>query len=69
MFLPNGGRLYLDVGSHPEYATAEAATLHDVVAQDAAGERIVDELRAQLQESLDAEGVAGTCLLYTSRCV
>ena len=64
VFLPNGGRLYLDVGSHPEYATAEAATLHDVVAQDAAGERIVDELRAQLQESLDAEGVAGTVHLF-----
>lgn len=23
VFLPNGARLYLDVGSHPEYATAE----------------------------------------------
>ncbi|MEV7649994.1 Pup--protein ligase [Kocuria marina] len=64
VFLPNGGRLYLDVGSHPEYATAEAATLHDVVAQDAAGERIVDDLRAQLQESLDAEGVGGTVHLF-----
>ena len=64
VFLPNGGRLYLDVGSHPEYATAEAATLHDVVAQDAAGERIVDDLRAQLQESLDAEGVRGTVHLF-----
>ncbi|CAL8897656.1 Pup--protein ligase [Kocuria varians] len=64
VFLPNGGRLYLDVGSHPEYATAEAATLHDVVAQDAAGERIVDDLRAQLQEALDEEGVAGTVHLF-----
>ena len=64
VFLPNGGRLYLDVGSHPEYATAEADSLHDVVAQDAAGERIVDDLRAQLQQSLDAEGVAGTVHLF-----
>lgn len=64
VFLPNGGRLYLDVGSHPEYATAEAATLHDVVAQDAAGERIVDELRSRLQESLDTEGVRGTVHLF-----
>ena len=23
LFLPNGGRLYLDIGAHPEYATAE----------------------------------------------
>ncbi|RKQ36318.1 Pup--protein ligase [Kocuria tytonis] len=64
VFLPNGGRLYLDVGSHPEYATAEAATLHDVVAQDAAGERIVDDLRAQLQRTLDEEGVGGTVHLF-----
>ena len=26
-FLPNGGRLYLDVGSHPEYATPECDSL------------------------------------------
>ena len=64
VFLPNGGRLYLDVGSHPEYATAEADSLHDVVAQDAAGERIVDDLRVRLQQSLDAEGVAGTVHLF-----
>ena len=44
VFVSNGSRLYLDVGSHPEYATAEAATLRDVVAQDVAGERIVDGL-------------------------
>ncbi|MDO4919495.1 Pup--protein ligase [Kocuria sp.] len=64
VFLPNGGRLYLDVGSHPEYATAEADTLPDVVAQDAAGERIVDDLRARLQATLDEEGVAGTVHLF-----
>lgn len=64
VFLPNGGRLYLDVGSHPEYATAEAATLRDVVAQDVAGERIVDGLREQLQETFDAEGVDGSVHLF-----
>ena len=26
VFLGNGARLYLDVGSHPEYATAECST-------------------------------------------
>ena len=35
-FLPNGGRLYVDLGSHPEYATAECRSIHDVVAQDRA---------------------------------
>ena len=47
VFLENGSRLYLDVGSHPEYATAECDTLADVVAQDKAGEAI---LRQNLTE-------------------
>ncbi|MCQ9325341.1 proteasome accessory factor PafA2 family protein, partial [Staphylococcus aureus] len=37
VFLPNGGRLYLDVGSHPEYATAETASIRDALIQDKAG--------------------------------
>ncbi len=37
VFLPNGSRLYLDVGSHPEYATAECDSLGDLLAQDRAG--------------------------------
>jgi proteasome accessory factor A len=44
VFLENGSRLYLDVGSHPEYATAECDSLSDVVAQDKAGESILREL-------------------------
>ncbi|MHC5557541.1 Pup--protein ligase [Kocuria sp. U4B] len=64
VFLPNGGRLYLDVGSHPEYATAECASLEDVVAQDKAGELIIEDLRRQTQEALAAEGVAGQVYLF-----
>ncbi|MEX5234909.1 Pup--protein ligase [Kocuria arenosa] len=64
VFLPNGGRLYLDVGSHPEYATAECATLEDLVAQDKAGELIVDDLRRQAQEALGEQGVAGQLYLF-----
>ena len=41
VFLSNGSRLYLDVGSHPEYATAECDDLLDLVAHDKAGERII----------------------------
>lgn len=41
VFLENGGRLYLDVGSHPEYATAECRDLGDVLAQDRAGTKIL----------------------------
>ncbi|MFC2609482.1 MAG: proteasome accessory factor PafA2 family protein, partial [Peptidiphaga gingivicola] len=39
-FLPNGARLYLDVGAHPEYATAECRSVADLVANDRAGERL-----------------------------
>ena len=64
VFLPNGGRLYLDVGSHPEYATAECATLEDLVAQDKAGELIVDDLRRQAQDALAEQGVGGQLYLF-----
>ncbi len=56
VFLRNGGRLYLDVGSHPEYATAECDTLTDLVAQDAAGDAILDALAARAEELAAAEG-------------
>ncbi len=39
VFLENGARLYLDVGSHPEYATPECDSIHDLVVHDKAGER------------------------------
>ena len=41
VFLENGARLYLDVGSHPEYATPECDAIADLVAHDKAGERIL----------------------------
>ncbi|MBT1180556.1 Pup--protein ligase [Bifidobacterium sp. CP2] len=56
-YLDNGSRLYLDVGSHPEYATAEARDPMDALAADAAGERIMASLAAQAQERL--RGVHG----------
>jgi proteasome accessory factor A len=40
--LVNGARLYNDHG-HPEYSTPECRTLPELVAQDRAGERIVQE--------------------------
>ncbi|PWH05676.1 Pup--protein ligase [Brachybacterium endophyticum] len=47
VFLRNAARLYLDVGSHPEYATAECDDWWELVAQDRAGERLLAELMAQ----------------------
>jgi proteasome accessory factor A len=59
VFLENGSRLYLDVGSHPEYATAECDSLSDLVAQDRAGEELLKDLVASAQQHLIDEGTAG----------
>ena len=50
VFVENGSRLYLDVGSHPEYATAECSTIDELLASDAAGDEIMRELIAQAEE-------------------
>jgi proteasome accessory factor A len=64
VFLENGSRLYLDVGSHPEYATAECDSLVDAVAQDKAGESILRELVEYAQGQLRDEGVRGDIFLF-----
>lgn len=64
VFLENGSRLYLDVGSHPEYATAECDTLEDLVAQDKAGEAILTELVTYAQSQLQDEGIQGDIFLF-----
>jgi proteasome accessory factor A len=64
VFLPNGGRLYLDVGSHPEYATAECDNLSDLIMQDQAGDRIVEELAVSAEIRLNAEGINGQIHLF-----
>ncbi len=64
VFLRNGSRLYLDVGSHPEYATAECDDWHQLVVHDRAGERILEGLVADGQQRLEAEGLPGTIHLF-----
>ncbi|RLE17051.1 MAG: Pup--protein ligase [Actinobacteria bacterium] len=64
VFLENGSRLYLDVGSHPEYATPECDSLHDVVAHDKAGERILEGLVESAERRLAEEGIRGDIYLY-----
>jgi proteasome accessory factor A len=64
VFLHNGARLYLDVGSHPEYATPECDSLHDVVVHDRAGERILEQLQHHAEERLAEEGIRGTVYLF-----
>ena len=64
VFLDNGSRLYLDVGAHPEYATAECDTLLDLVAHDRAGERILDSMTSDAQERLVEDGVDGSIYVF-----
>src|SRR5659263_178586 len=59
VFLTNGARLYIDVGAHPEYATAECDHLDDLVALGKAGERIVGALVADGERRLAEAGVLG----------
>jgi len=63
VFLENGARLYLDVGSHPEYATPECDSLYDVVAHDKAGELVLDSLAQSAEARMREEGVRGSVFL------
>jgi proteasome accessory factor A len=64
VFLENGARLYLDVGSHPEYATPECDTVYDLVVHDKAGERILEGLLRAAEARLREEGIAGQIYLF-----
>jgi len=64
VFLRNGSRLYLDVGSHPEYATAECDDLTQLVTHDKAGERILEDLLVDAERRLADEGIGGDIFLF-----
>src|ERR671925_160960 len=64
VFLRNGSRLYLDVGSHPEYATAECDDLVQLVTHDKAGERILEDLLVDAERRLADEGIGGDIYLF-----
>lgn len=64
VFLRNGSRVYLDVGSHPEYATAECDNLAELVAHDRAGERLLDALRVDATARLAEEGIDADLFLF-----
>jgi proteasome accessory factor A len=64
VFLENGARLYLDVGSHPEYATPECDSILDLVTHDKAGERILEHLVVSAEARLREEGIRGVIFLF-----
>ncbi|MBA2507756.1 MAG: Pup--protein ligase [Nocardioidaceae bacterium] len=64
VFLRNGARLYLDVGSHPEYATPECDDISELVAHDKAGERILEGLVVDAERRLRDDGIVGDVYLF-----
>jgi proteasome accessory factor A len=64
VFLDNGARLYLDVGSHPEYATPECDSPLQVATHDRAGERLVADLARGAETRLREDGVAGRISVF-----
>src|SRR5689334_18477649 len=60
LVLSNGARFYND-HAHPEYSTPECATLRDIVAQDKAGERVLEECMRRRNARLPAGQV---CRLF-----
>ena len=64
VFLENGARLYLDVGSHPEYATPECDSILECITHDRAGERILEGLVTGAEQRLRDEGIRGTIYLF-----
>ena len=64
VFLQNGARLYLDVGSHPEYATAECDSLIQLVNHDRAGELVLEDLLIDAEQRLADEGIGGDIYLF-----
>lgn len=59
----NASRVYLDVGAHPEFATAECDSLHQLVTYDRAGEMIFHQLAANCEASLAERGIGGKVYL------
>ena len=64
VFLRNGSRIYLDVGSHPEYATAECDDLIQLINHDRAGERILEDLIIDAEHRFASEGISGDIYLF-----
>ena len=64
VFLTNGSRLYLDVGSHPEYATCECDDIEQLIAHERAGDLIMQQMADDAEAQIRAEGIDGTLYLF-----
>ena len=66
-YLANGSRLYLDVGSHPEYATAECATVDDLLVHERAGDELVARLARRAEAEMIFRRVGITFAVYGAK--
>ena len=57
-------RACTDVGSHPEYATAECDDIGQLIAHDRAGERILEGLALDAEQRLADEQIGGDVYLF-----
>lgn len=64
IFSPNASRLYLDVGSHPEFATAECDSLSQLIAYERAGDAMVNRMAVQAEKTLADEGEKRAVYLF-----
>lgn len=64
IFTSNASRLYLDVGAHPEYATAECDSVTQLLNYDKAGELIYQGLAEQAVDALAADRIHGDVYLF-----
>ena len=52
IYTENASRLYLDVGAHPEFATAECDSLHQLIAYDRSGDLMFHELADRAEQAV-----------------
>lgn len=64
VFLENGARLYLDVGSHPEYATPECDSPRQAILYDKAGEEMLRRLARSAGAQLAQDGIPGRVSVF-----
>lgn len=64
IFTRNASRLYLDVGAHPEVATGECDSLHQLLCHERAGDLMLTELAVQAEQALADDGIGGQVYLF-----
>ena len=64
IFTKNGSRLYLDVGSHPEYATCECDSVDQLVTYIRAGDEDMNELAILAEQGLSHSNIGGDVYIF-----